>query len=143
MLLFCNYLEAHIMMWDIMLLRVFLNCYKRILLSHQIIVSSRTHATSHPHSSSTLHYHSPSLLLPPSIYFSKKAEKAVGTPPQNRRNRRNKSRCGRKEENTGDEKGFSTFLWCDNYFCGPLPLFLHHLLLIHTSALLIHQSKPL
>ena len=25
---------------------------------------------------------------------------------------KNKSRCGRKEENTGDEKGFSTFLWC-------------------------------
>ena len=35
MLLFCNYLEAHIMMCYIMLLRVFLSCYKRILLSHQ------------------------------------------------------------------------------------------------------------
>ena len=42
MLLFCNYLEAHIMMYDIKLIRVFLSCYKRILLSHQIIVSSRT-----------------------------------------------------------------------------------------------------
>ena len=35
-----------------------------------------------------------------------------------------------EEENTGDEKGFSTFLWCVYYFCGPLPLFLfsfsHH-----------------
>ena len=27
-------------------------------------------------------------------------------------NKRNKSRCGRKEENTGDEKGLSTSLWC-------------------------------
>ena len=51
MLIFCNYLEAHIMMWDIKLIRVFLSFYKRILLSHQIIVSSRTHATSHPRSS--------------------------------------------------------------------------------------------
>ena len=30
----------------------------------------------------------------------------------------NKSRCGRKEENTGDEKGFSTFLWCAFLFFG-------------------------
>ena len=45
MLIFCNYLEAHIMMYDIKLIRVFLSCYKRILLSHQIIVSSRTQTT--------------------------------------------------------------------------------------------------
>ena len=35
MLIFCNYLEVHIMMCYIMLLQVFLSCYKRILLSHQ------------------------------------------------------------------------------------------------------------
>ena len=75
MLIFCNYLEAHIMMYDIKLIRVFLSCYKRILLSHQIIVSSRTHATSHPHSSSTLHYHSPSLLLPHPSTFPKKQKR--------------------------------------------------------------------
>ena len=57
------------------------------------------------------------LLLNPSIYFSKKIEKAArknfsagkGKSTQSvkeKKNRRNKSRCGRKEENTGDEKGF-------------------------------------
>ena len=50
------------------------------------------------------------LLLPystPSIYFSKKVEKGT-QPHKKKRNKRNKSRCGRKEEDTGDEKGFST-----------------------------------
>ena len=114
MLIFCNYLEAHIMMYDIKLIRVFLSCYKRILLSHQIIVSSRTQTT-------LLFFHTPS---PPSIYFSKKAEKAVGTPHRKIFSTRKEKwvwaqqvhykrtrRKGRKEENTGDEKELSTFLW--------------------------------
>ena len=132
------------MMCDIMFLRVFLSCYKRILLSHQIIVSSRTHATSHPHSSSTLHYHS-LLLNPIHLLFQKSRKghtrKCVDTPLSSphssrhttqRRNRRNKSRCGRKEENTGDEKGLSASLWCvyspPSYFSSlpPTPLLHHH-----------------
>ena len=79
----------------------------------------------------SLSYFSHSLFSPPSIYFSKKVEKAARknfsgrkgkkkTATEEQKNRRttqsvedkkNKSRCGRKEENTGDEKGFSTFLW--------------------------------
>ena len=70
MLIFCNYLEAHIMMCDIKLIRVFLSCYKRILLSHQIIPFSST-LFIHTSLPLSLSYSTPS------IYFSKKAEKAA------------------------------------------------------------------
>ena len=80
-----------------------------------------------------------------SIYFSKKIEKAARKTFSTRKgkstqrsvgNKRNKSRCGRKEENTGDEKGFSTFLCSFTTFSSspPTPL------LIHTSTLHYRSS---
>ena len=124
MLLFCNYLEAHIMMWDIMLLRVFLNCYKRILLSHQIIVSSRTHATSHPHSSSTLHYHSPSLLLPHPSTFPKKQKRRPEKPFLLEKERAHKEVYKNRIKVGVEEKKKTQGMRRDSaHFYGPSPLF--------------------
>ena len=91
MQIFCNYLEAHIMTYNIKLIQVFLSCYKRILLSHQIIVSSRTHATSHLLFSS----------LPTSLLHTLPA-----IPHKEVYKNRIKVGVEGEEENTGDEKGF-------------------------------------
>ena len=71
--------------------------------------------------SSPLFSPSPTLLLNPSIYFSKKAEKAARKTFSTRKGkstqrsvwriRRIKVGVEEKKKNTGDEKGFSTFLW--------------------------------
>lgn len=52
-----------------------------------------------------------SLLHHTNISSPQKRRKIRRIEEQHRVCGRNKSRCGRKEENTGDEKGFSTFLW--------------------------------
>ena len=99
MLIFCNYLEAHIMMWDIKLIRVFLSCYKRILLSHQIIVSSRPH------------FFSSTLFFPTNI-----------SSPQKRRKRievyKNRIKVGveEKKKTQGMRRDSA-------HFCAPSPLF--------------------
>ena len=82
------------MMCDIKLIRVFLSCYKRILLSHQIIVSSRTQTT---------------LLFFPTNISS----------PQNRRNRSIKAGVEEKKKTQGIRRNsahfcgvFIIFGWC-------------------------------
>ena len=122
MLIFCNYLEAHIMMCDIKLIRVFLSCYKRILLSHQIIPFSST-LFIHTSLPLSLSYFSLSLSPHPST-FPKKQKRRPEKPFLLEKERAHKEVYKNRIKVGVEEKKKTQGMRRDSaHFYGPSPLF--------------------